>query len=102
MSEVKLLLENIGVFRGRREFKLSKGLNILYAPNASGKTSLVAGLKAISISALTSDELSRILNDYEDRGSVRLLLDTKEYSVELIRKPDGTVEAWGKLSLIHI
>jgi len=96
MSEVKLLLENIGVFRGRREFKLSKGLNILYAPNASGKTSLLAGLKAASISALTTDELSRILNDYEDRGRIKLVFDDKEYVVELIRRPDGKVEAWGR------
>jgi len=53
MNVVKLELENIGVFRGKREFNLFKGLNILYAPNASGKTSLVAGLKAVTISALT-------------------------------------------------
>ena len=96
MSHVKIELENIGVFRERREFRLSKGLNLLYAPNASGKTSLLAGLKAVSISALTPNELSRVLNDYEEKGKVKLVIDGKEYTIELIRKPDGTVEAWGK------
>jgi len=94
--EVKLELENIGVFRGRREFRFSRGLNIVYAPNAAGKSSLVAGLKVATISDLTSDELKRVLNDYEDRGRVRLMINGNEYIVELIRKPDNTVEAWGK------
>ena len=96
MSSVKIELENIGVFRGRREFNLFKGLNILYAPNASGKTSLVAGLKAVTISTLSSEELGRVLNDYEERGRVKLTMDGAEYAVELIRRPDGTVEAWGR------
>jgi len=96
MSSVKIELENIGVFRGRREFNLVKGLNILYAPNASGKTSLVAGLKTVTISALSSEELGRVLNDYEERGRVKLTMDGAEYAVELIRRPDGTVEAWGR------
>ncbi len=97
MSEaVKIELENIGVFRDKREFRLHRGLNILYAPNASGKTSLVAGLKAVTISALTPEELARVLNDYEERGKVRLVIDGQEYAVELIRRPDGTAEAWGK------
>jgi len=96
MSTVKLELENIGVFRGKREFVLSKGLNILYAPNASGKTSVVAGLKAVTISALKPEELNKVLNDYEERGLVKLVMESSEYIVELIRKPDGSIEAWGK------
>ncbi len=96
MSEVRVELENIGVFRERKELTLSRGLNILYAPNASGKTSLISGLKAVSVLVLTPDELRRALNDYEDRGRVKLEIDGAEYVVELIRRPDNTVEAWGK------
>ncbi|RLE79045.1 MAG: hypothetical protein DRJ52_09230 [Thermoprotei archaeon] len=96
MSEVIVELENIGVFRDRRKFKLNRGLNLIHAPNASGKTSLIAGLKAVTISALTPSELARTLNDYEERGRVKLAIDNNEYTVELIRRPDGTVEAWGK------
>ena len=75
---------------------LSKGLNILYAPNASGKTSLVSGLKVATITALSPEELRRVLNDYEERGKIKLVIDGTEYAIELIRKPDGSVEAWGK------
>jgi len=95
MTFVRIELENIGVFRGKKEFKLSKGLNILYAPNASGKTSLIAGLKAVAISALAPTELLRVLNDYEERGLIKLRINSAEYVVELNRKPDGSVEAWG-------
>lgn len=93
---VKLELENVGYFRGRKEFKFEKGLNIIYAPNASGKTSILAGLRTVMVSALTRAELARALNDYEERGEVRLFLDGKEYAVELLRRPDRSVEALGK------
>jgi len=96
MSIVKVELENVGVFRGKKEFVLSKGLNVLYAPNASGKTSLISGLKAVSIPTLTSEELRRVLNDYEERGRVKLVINGEEYTIELIRRPDNMVEALGK------
>lgn len=96
MSSINLILEKVGVFRDKREFSLSTGLNLIYAPNASGKTSLIAGLKAVAMSALTPEELARVLNDYEEKGAVKLIINGLEYSIELIRKPDGTVEAWGK------
>lgn len=95
MSKVKIVLENIGMFRGRKEFKLSKGLNVVYAPNASGKTSLIVGLKVIATPILSAEELRRVLNDYENKGKVTLVLDENEYTVELVRKSDGSVEAWG-------
>lgn len=96
MNEVKLILENIGVFKGKREFKLSKGLNVIYAPNASGKTSLITGLKAIAVPTLTLEELRRTLNDYEDKGRVMLLINGSDYVVELSRRPGGSIEARGK------
>jgi len=93
---IKLELENVGCFRGKREFFFRKGLNVIYAPNASGKTSILAGLKAISIPGLTHDELRRVLNDYEERGRVRLILDGHDYAIELLRGSDDSVEALGK------
>jgi len=96
MSTVKVELENIGVFRERKKFVLSKGLNVLYAPNASGKTSLISSLKAVSIPTLTPEELRRVLNDYEERGRVRLVINGEECIIELVRRPDNTVEALGK------
>ncbi len=93
---VKIELENIGLFRGKRIFAFEKGLNVIYAPNASGKTSILMGLKVISTSALTSEDLSRALNDYEERGNIKLTHNGQTWAVELIRRPNGSVETVGR------
>jgi len=95
-AKIEVEFENIGIFRGKKKFQLNKGLNIVYAPNASGKSSLVAGLKAVSVSALSLNELARTLNDYEDLGKIKLVIDGEEYSAEIVRKPDGSIEISGK------
>lgn len=96
MSTLKLMLKNIGVFRGERHFEFSKGLNILYAPNASGKTSLITALKLVLVEQLAREEMAKALNDYEEHGLVRLIINNMEYSVKLTRQPNGNVEASGK------
>jgi chromosome segregation ATPase len=96
MNKIRIELENIGIFRERRDFELAKGLNVIYAPNASGKSSLIAGLKAASIMIFTPEELKRVLNDYENEGFVKLSVDNNEVIVKLKRRADGTVEAIGK------
>jgi DNA repair exonuclease SbcCD ATPase subunit len=89
-------LENIGVFRGVREFRLDRGLNLVYAPNASGKSSFIAGLKAVSIPTLSRQELARVLNDYEERGSISLRIGGEEYLVDLKRISHAEAEASGR------
>jgi chromosome segregation ATPase len=96
VSVVTVRLENVGVFRGVREFRLGRGLNLVYAPNASGKSSLIAGLKTVSTPALNGRELARALNDYEDRGSVSLRIGDEEYFVDLKRISQAEVEASGR------
>ncbi|MCC6009966.1 MAG: AAA family ATPase [Fervidicoccaceae archaeon] len=96
MSEVKLKFRNIGIFRESKEFRLGKGLNVIYAPNASGKSSLTAAIKAVSIPVSNKREASRILNDYENRGLVSLSLDNFDIKIELIRTSPSEVEVLGK------
>ena len=96
MAKLRLTLRNIGVFRDENEFVFDKGLNILYAPNASGKSSVIEGLRLISTRVLSQDELREALNDYEDEGYVRFELEGKRYEIRLTRKPDGTVKSEGK------
>jgi chromosome segregation ATPase len=96
MNRILLELENTGVFKGEQTFELAKGLNIIYAPNASGKSSLIAGLKAVTI-PLESEELKKVLNDYEDSGFVKLSIDDQEFMIKLTRKDDGTIIASGKV-----
>ncbi|MCC6057263.1 MAG: hypothetical protein LM583_11350, partial [Desulfurococcaceae archaeon] len=96
MNKILIELENIGAFRGRYAFEMAKGLNVIYAPNASGKSSLIAGLKVASIIAFMPEELKRFLNDYENEGFVKLLVDNNEVIIKLRRRADGMVEAIGK------
>lgn len=69
----KLRVENIGGLLGTHEFIFKDGINIINAPNASGKTSLLNALRLISAGEDWSDEeVGAILNRYKDQGYVKL------------------------------
>ncbi len=53
-DELSVIIENIGGFREPEEFKLKHGLNVIKAPNSTGKTSLV---KAIELMTLNQSDL---------------------------------------------
>ena len=53
---IEIEMENMGGIRGKYEFTLESGLNILEAPNATGKTSVINGIRAL---ILPSDELKK-------------------------------------------
>lgn len=70
MRMIEIKMENMGGLRGIHEFKLEKGLNILEAPNATGKTSVINGIRTL---ILPSDELKNrrhFLNLMVKDGSV--------------------------------
>ena len=46
-SPLHLAIENIGGLFGRQEYEIRPGLNLIAAPNASGKTSLIHALQAL-------------------------------------------------------
>ncbi len=46
---MRVNIENVGVFRGSHSFDFEKGLNLLRAPNAKGKTSFTRGLELFLI-----------------------------------------------------
>jgi len=50
----KICLENWGKFRELTEINFSKGLNILYGPNESGKTTLIDSLRTVFFTKHTS------------------------------------------------
>jgi DNA repair exonuclease SbcCD ATPase subunit len=54
MSELKITIQNIGAFDIQKTFTLKKGINIIKAPNALGKTSLI---KALELAVLPEEEL---------------------------------------------
>lgn len=86
MSEWKLRIENIGVFRGDHAFTFSKGLNVVKAPNTAGKTSLLKALKLLS--EVPEEETEQYLNDFEEAGRVTLQ-NGEKYGVSLTRTKEG-------------
>jgi DNA repair exonuclease SbcCD ATPase subunit len=65
--------ENLGGLRGKTKLELKPGVNIIEAPNAAGKTSMVG---AFALSVLPSKEAAQhahILHSTETEGSVRLV-----------------------------
>jgi DNA repair exonuclease SbcCD ATPase subunit len=86
MSEWKLTIENIGVFRGNHVFTFRKGLNVVKAPNTAGKTSLLKALKLLS--DVPEEETAQYLNDFEEAGRVTLQ-NGEKYSVSLTRTKEG-------------
>ena len=49
MEELKLEVENVGIFSERDRYQFRKGLNEVKAPNANGKTSLINSLKLFTM-----------------------------------------------------
>jgi len=92
-ENIILELENIGCLkRLRLEFK--PGLNIIKAPNASGKTTIIRGF-----SCMFSDRIppSHILALDELNGRIRVHYDGKIYEKTLRRTPSGQVIAQGDM-----
>jgi len=48
-DELKVKVKNIAGFKGSEEFSLNSGLNVIKAPNSTGKTSFVKALELLSI-----------------------------------------------------
>ena len=75
METMKIEAENLGGLRGKTKLAMKPGVNIVEAPNASGKTSMVG---AFALSVLPSKEAAQhahILHSTETEGSVRLVFD---------------------------
>jgi len=92
-ENIILELENIGCLkRIRLEFK--PGLNIIRAPNASGKTTIIKGF-----SSMFSDRIppSHILALDELNGRIRVCYNGRIYEKILRRTPSGSVIAQGDM-----
>jgi DNA repair exonuclease SbcCD ATPase subunit len=75
MKTMQIEAENLGGLRGKTRLELKPGVNIVEAPNASGKTSMVG---AFALSVLPSKEAANhahILHSTETEGNVRLVFD---------------------------
>ena len=78
---VKIKITNIGGFTEARAFTIKKGLNVLEAPNATGKTSFIHALQTIILSKKNLSNMRHFLNYFFASGSVTLIDEKgKEWS----------------------
>ncbi len=90
METIQIEAENIGGLLGKTRLELKHGVNIIEAPNASGKTSI---LGAFTLSVLPSREVSQyahILHSAETKGSVKLIFNNEK--IERIIKKEKKKE----------
>jgi len=92
-GNIILELENIGCLK-RLHIEFKPGLNIIKAPNASGKTTIIRGF-----SCMFSDRIppSHILALDELNGRIRVHYDERIYEKTLRRTPSGEVIAHGEM-----
>jgi len=92
-GHIILELENIGCLKSLHiEFK--RGLNIIKAPNASGKTTIIKGF-----SCMFSDRIppAHLLSLDELNGRIRVFYNERIYEKTLRRTPSGQVIAQGDM-----
>ena len=99
---MRLKLENFKNFLGSSEFLLNKGLNLVEAPNSSGKTSLIEALRIfasyehISSNLINKEaEKARITIETDETYEILLTLDKK--SGELHIKTSNLPESFSNL-----
>ena len=86
---MKLEATNIGGFTGTKTFDIKKGLNLIKAPNASGKTSFIHALETMVLPERILRDKRHFLNYFFLSGTVSLLDEEgKEWS-RILRSGDG-------------
>jgi hypothetical protein len=90
-KNIFLELENVGYLK-HIVLEIKPGINIIRAPNASGKTSLIRGL-----TSMFSDNIppSHILALNKTKGKIKVRYNGKKYEKRFRRTPQGSVISSG-------
>jgi len=90
-NEIKISIEGIGGFRKSPAtvITLKKGISVITASNAVGKSSFVKAL--LLLCPGNTLNLEDILNEYETSGSVNLE-DERHFYVQILKTPDDKVK----------
>ncbi|HUX98620.1 MAG TPA: hypothetical protein VMV49_03645 [Candidatus Deferrimicrobium sp.] len=106
-DELIVTIEGIGGFRKTpsTSIKLKKGLSVITASNAVGKSSLVRALQLLCPG--NKLKIEDMLNEYETSGSIELQNDQRSY-VQLLKTAEGAVKMastklmWDDLRAINL
>lgn len=93
MQKVSLEFKNIGYVK-HIDLELKQGLNVIRAPNASGKSSLIRGLTSMFSNRISP---SHILSLNQVRGTIRVQYFGKTYKKYFKRTPSGEVVTRGRM-----
>lgn len=96
-GSLQLSIENIGGLFGRQEFEIRPGLNLISAPNATGKSSLIHALQALVLEDRDLRSRDYFLHSFEDAARVELNApDGLHYVRRLRSRGDGTLSVGGQ------
>ncbi len=83
MKMIELELENIGGLRGEHNLTLKEGLNIIEAPNATGKTSIINGIRSLILPSEDIKNQRHFLNLMVKDGKVSAKINNEKFVREI-------------------
>jgi len=94
-ENLNLSVENISGLYGIRRFEFKPGLNLVTAPNATGKSSLIHALQALVLDERDLSTRDYFLHTFESMGRVELSMGGHQY-VRRLRARDGGISVGGE------
>ena len=94
-ENLSLSVENISGLYGTRRFEFKPGLNLVTAPNAAGKSSLIHALQALVLDERDLSTRDYFLHTFESMGRVELSMGGHQY-VRRLRARDGGISVGGE------
>ena len=93
---LKLSIENIGGLFGRSDYELRPGLNLISAPNATGKSSLIHALQALVLEDRELRTRDYFLNSFGEFARVELIqADGTSFARRLSGSSNGSLSVGG-------
>ena len=93
-DNLDLSVENISGLYGTRRFEFKPGLNLVTAPNAAGKSSVIHALQALVLDERDLAPRGYFLHSFESMGRVELTMEGRQY-VRRLRARDGGLSVGG-------
>ncbi|MFW6118122.1 MAG: archaea-specific SMC-related protein [Chloroflexota bacterium] len=94
-NNIEVSVENISGLYGLRRFEFKPGLNLVTAPNAAGKSSLIHALQALVLDERDLSTRGYFLHSFEESGRVELTMEGRQY-VRRLRARDGGLSIGGE------
>ncbi len=96
INQIQMEAENLGGLPGKTGIEITPGINIVVAPNASGKTSIVGAFTLSVLPPKEASQNSHILHSAETRGQVKLTFNGQRIERIIQRIGKGGVEILGE------